>query len=48
MTGVSSKKRKISKENRLLQDNWEEQYFVIQNKKGSATYLFNLSGNCYA
>jgi len=39
MAGVSSKKRKITEENRLFQDNWEEQYFVVQNKKGSATCL---------
>lgn len=39
MAGVSSKKQKISEENRLFQDNWEEQYFVVQNKKGSATCL---------
>jgi hypothetical protein len=39
MAGVSSKKRKISEENRLVQDNWEEEYFFVQNKKGSTTFL---------
>jgi hypothetical protein len=39
MAGVSSKKRKISEENRLFQDNWEEEYFVVQNKEGSTTCL---------
>jgi len=33
MSGVSSKKRKISEENRLFQDIWEEQYFEVQNEK---------------
>lgn len=40
MAGVSSKyKRKISEENREFQDNWEEAYFVVPNKHGSATCL---------
>jgi hypothetical protein len=33
MADVSSKKRKISKENRLFQDNWEEEYFVVKIKR---------------
>ncbi|KAL4101106.1 hypothetical protein QTP88_021126 [Uroleucon formosanum] len=37
---VSSKnKRKLSEENRMFQENWEEEYFVVPNKKGSATCL---------
>lgn len=40
MAGVSSKnKRKLCKENRMFQENWEEEYFVVPNKKGSATCL---------
>ena len=40
VAGVSSKsKRKISDENRLFQDNWEAEYFVVLNKNGSATCL---------
>lgn len=40
MAGVSSKsKRKISDENRLFQDNWEEEYFVVPNKHSSSTCL---------
>jgi len=33
MAGVSLKyKRKISEENRIFQNNWEEEYFVVANK----------------
>ena len=40
MAGVSSKnKRKLFEENRMFQENWEEEYFVVPNKKGSATCL---------
>ncbi|XP_025421055.1 uncharacterized protein LOC112691116 [Sipha flava] len=43
MAGVSSKnKRKLSEENRMFQENWEEEYFVVPNKKGSATCLILL------
>lgn len=40
MAGVSSKsKRKMSDENRVFQDNWEEEYFVVANRHHSATCL---------
>ena len=40
MSGVSSKyKRKIHDENRLFQDEWEMEYFVVQNKNNAATCL---------
>lgn len=40
MSGVSSKyKRKISSENRLFQDEWETDYFVVPNKNNAATCL---------
>lgn len=40
MAGVSSKyKRKISEENRMFQNNWEEEYFVVPNKNGSEICL---------
>lgn len=40
MSGVSSKyKRKISDENRLFQDEWETEYFVVPNKNSAATCL---------
>lgn len=40
MSGVSSKyKRKISSENRLFQDEWESDYFVVPNKNNAATCL---------
>lgn len=31
--------RKISEENGLFPNNWEEEYFVVPNKKGSVTCL---------
>ncbi|XP_060803031.1 general transcription factor II-I repeat domain-containing protein 2-like [Amyelois transitella] len=40
MSGVSSKyKRKITSENRLFQDEWETDYFVVPNKNNAATCL---------
>lgn len=40
MAGVSSKsKRKLSDENRVFQNNWEEEYFVVPNKHGLTTCL---------
>lgn len=40
MSGESSKyKRKICGENRLFQDEWETDYFVVPNKNNAATCL---------
>lgn len=40
MSRVSSKyKTEISSENRLFQDEWETDYFVVANKNNTATCL---------
>lgn len=33
----SKNKRKTSEENRMFQNSWEEEYFVVSNKNGSVT-----------